>query len=94
MGLEARMLRQSSCMMVIEPSNRNAGSEHGQKSTSVDFERDVKHCHRVVWLSCDASKKGDVALDAGYKRRGTGVDEPELLQCAQPVGVAVEGVVE
>jgi hypothetical protein len=78
---------------MVEILHRHAEREHGLQRRAVGGERDVEHRRRIPGSRVDALEQTDVALGAGDEHRFQRLLEPELVQRAQAVGVAVENVV-
>src|SRR6266403_2983980 len=79
--------------MMVEIAHRHPGAEQSEQGGAVPVERDVEYRDFVTCYRVDALEQPDIAFDAGDERRISGLAEPELLQSAYAVGVAVECVV-
>ena len=80
--------------MMVEPRDVDAACEQDIERRPVDVERDVEHRDAVAFARVDALEQADVALRAGDEMAVPRRGESKLMQCAQPVGIAVEDVVE
>src|SRR4051812_38833375 len=80
--------------MVVEVPNLRSRREHGEETRAIHVQRNVEHEALVACFRLHALQELDVALDARDEHTGGRVFEPELLQRAETVGIAVEGVVQ
>ena len=77
---------------MIEPPDRRAAREQPLERGAIAVERDVEHGDAVAGPRIDALEERDVALRPGDEHGVERRREPELVQCTEPVGVAVEDV--
>ena len=90
---QSRVPRHLAGEVVIEVLPRDATLEQRLQRRPIARHRDIEHGRAVARLCADAREQCDVALDAGDQHRLARLVEAELVQRAQPVGVAVEYVV-
>ncbi len=91
MGVEARMSRQIARKMMVEIPDLRAGPQQTVDVLTVLFVRDVEDGDLIAATGFDTPQQLDVALDAGDQHGLRRLGEPQLLQRAESVRVAVEG---
>lgn len=64
--------------------------QQGQQRLAIGIHAQIEHGHRIAGLSMNPLQQRDVALGAGNKHRFDGLCQPQLMQCAESVGIAVE----
>ena len=94
MGFEQTMTRNLSGEMVIEIAYPRPNLQGAEQGFPIAVQRDIENSEFVAWFGGHAREQGYVALDAGYQRGCARIGEPELVQRAQSVGVAIEDVIE
>ena len=94
MDFEQAVIRNFSGEMVIEIAHARANLQCAEQRCAIDIQRDVEHREIVAGLRRNLCKQRYVALGAGYQRGCARLGEPQLLQGAQSVGVAIEDVIE
>ena len=94
MGFEQAVTRDFPGEMVIEIAHARADLQCAEQRCAIDIQRDVEHREIVAAARRNLCKQRYVALDAGYERACARIGEPELVQGAQSVGVAIEDVIE
>ncbi|HTO49958.1 MAG TPA: hypothetical protein VML91_20150 [Burkholderiales bacterium] len=77
---------------MVEPLHRDAALEQPLQRRAVAVERDVEHGDAVARAGVGALEERDVALRAGDEAAFGRRRKAELVQGAEPVGVAVEDV--
>ena len=91
---EARMLRQLAGGVMVEILDARAQLQRPRHGDGIAAQRNIENGQAVARLRIDARHEGDVALDAGDQLGVAGFIQPQLVQRADTVGVAVEDVVE
>jgi len=94
MGFEQAVMRYLSGEMMIEIAHARADPQRTEQSHPVGVQRNVEYGKFVSGLGNHSREKGYVALYPGYQRGCTRIGEPELVQRAQSIGVAIEDVIE
>ncbi len=90
------MLRQLAGVVMIEIAQRCARLDQPQYICPILIMRDIEHGDVIASHRVDTLQQLDVALDAGYQHRALQhlrLGQPQLLQCAQAICIAVESVV-
>ena len=90
MQLEVAVLEKLAGVMVIEVTHAHAALEERAHRRRIGVERQVEHRKVVAALRVQAPYEIDVALHARKEGGGRPIFQAELLQGAQPIGVAVE----
>ena len=91
--LEQRVRRYRAGVVMIEPLHRRRRARSNRFERGViAVEGDVEHRDPVARRAVDALEERDLALRAGDEQAFRRRREPELVQGAEPVGVAVEDV--
>ncbi len=90
---ETRMLGDRARVVVVDVADARAGREQPLDVVAVAAVGDVEHRHRIARARVDAGEQRVVALDSRHECRRAGARQPQLLQRADAVGVAVEDVV-
>src|SRR5215510_13337819 len=88
------MARYISGCVVIEVTATGAACEQPCEIASVDGKGNIQHRELVAGLRLHAIEQADVALDAGDENALPRFVEPQLVQRANAVRVAVEDVIE
>ncbi len=78
--------------VVIEVGDRNICSQDPLEFVAILVERNVEHSHGVARDRGDSFEKVDVSFDAGYQRAVFGFRQPQLMQRANAIRVAIENV--
>ncbi|VWB40194.1 hypothetical protein BUB20358_01769 [Burkholderia ubonensis] len=91
--MEASVNRHDARLVVIEVRDVDAAVEQRRQRGAVRVERDVEHGHGVAAHGRHAREQRDVAFRPGHENRRGRRCEPQLLQRADAVRVAVEYVV-
>jgi len=79
-------------VVMVEIFDRDVVREQRGERLAIHVERNVEHCERVAGLGGHALDECDVALRAGDERRLARPCEPQLMERADAVCVAVEYV--
>jgi hypothetical protein len=90
---ESRVARDLAGVVVVVPGKAGAAFQEAPERGAVGGERDVEHRDDVAGGRVDAFEQRDLALASGQEPRRNGFGQPQLLQRAQAVGVAVADVV-
>src|SRR5690242_2596629 len=77
---------------MVEVLDTDASLQKRDERGVIDVGGYVENGHGVSGPRIDASKEVDVALDAGDENCFLGLGEPQLMQRADAVGVAVEHI--
>ncbi|MGC2517949.1 MAG: hypothetical protein WA373_02430 [Burkholderiales bacterium] len=89
---EKRMVRNVAGEVVVEVAHARAARKQRLESVPVAVERDVEHGDQVAATGIDSLEEPDIVLGAGHQERIGRLVEAQLLQRAQPVGIAIENV--
>ena len=92
-GTQTRVLRDRSGEMVIEILDLHAARQQTEQGLAVAVQGDVEHGDAVAGLGRHAIEQLDVALDAGHQHGRQRRRQAQLVQGADPVGIAIEDVV-
>src|SRR5215813_10868070 len=91
---EVGMPRYRSGRVMVEIAAAHAARQQPGEVFRVAGKRDVEYRQLVARLGVHSRKELNVALDAGDEDTGARLLEPQLLQRAKAVGVAIEDVIE
>ena len=91
---ERRMLRQLAGGVMVEILDGCTPMQRPRHGGGIAAQRNIENGQAVARLRIDACHQPDVAFDAGDQLGVAGFIQPQLVQRADAVGVAVEDVVE
>ena len=80
--------------MVVEVTHFGAGIERRLHRHGVTRKRNIQHCDFVAGGGLHACDQINIALDAGDQFSGLRLFEPQLMQRADAIRVAVKNIIE
>ena len=93
MGLEQGMGGDGAGEMMVEVAHPGAPGEEPLQGRPVRFQRQVQDRDLIPLPGVHPGQEGDVPLDPRHQGGGEGFRQAQLLQGAQPVGIAIEDIV-
>jgi hypothetical protein len=92
--LEVRMIGNVARLVVIEVAHLRAGGEQPVQCLTVLRQRNVEHGNAVARLGLNPLQQADIALGSGDQHGIGGLDQAQLVQGTDAVGIAVEDVIQ